>query len=83
MAIPLLAAFNAVHTLRKGYEMKNPNVNPENHTATVLVLEAIAMMMLMAGATKDDAIEGASRLFSAAFRETELFKLESAMRDGD
>ena len=57
------------------------NPNPEHHVATILVLEAIAMTMLQAGCSKDEAIEGAAQLFSAAYHETEMYRLECAMAD--
>jgi len=63
--------------------MKNPNLNPENHTATVLVLEAVATMMLMAGCSREVAIESASQLFAAAYRETENFKLRQQFGEAE
>jgi hypothetical protein len=61
--------------------MKNPNQNPENNVATVLVLEAIAMMSLMAGASKEEAVENAAQLFAAAYRETEMHRFEAMLAD--
>lgn len=57
------------------------NLNPEEHTATILVLEAIAICMFHAGASKEEAVQTAAHLFGSAVREMELFKLEQALGD--
>jgi hypothetical protein len=53
--------------------------DPNQHPAMMLVLEAVASMMMLNGATKDEAIMGASRLFSAAHDEATIYLLECAM----
>jgi hypothetical protein len=64
--------------------MNAPKFDPNQHVAMVLVLEAIAAMMMLNGATKEEAILGASRLFGAAHDEATIYLLECAMaRDAE
>jgi len=53
--------------------------DPNQHQAMMLVLEALAACMMAHGATKEEAIMGASRLFQAAHDEATLYLMECEM----
>jgi len=56
--------------------MKPQKFDAAKFPAMVQALEGLAMLMMLAGADKEQAIQGASRLFSAAHEEATLWELE-------
>jgi hypothetical protein len=63
--------------------MNAPKFDADKHPAMVQALEGLAMLMMVAGATKEQAINGAARLFSAAHAEATLYELECALLEAD
>jgi uncharacterized protein (DUF1810 family) len=61
----------------------NQQFDATQYPAMVKALEGLAMLMMIAGAPKDEAIAASVSLFKAAHDEANLWELEVALGDAE